>query len=99
MHARTRAAPRARSARRSRRFADNTIEHMREERELLAGKIELPSFDTDFRDRPALVVVRGVDHQRTCKALRPYIRDVQARARRRRRRRRRASSRRASSRT
>ena len=28
-----------------------------------SGKIELPRFDTDFRDRPALVVVRGVDHQ------------------------------------
>ncbi len=58
------------------RFAHNTIEHMREERELLAGKIELPRFATDFRDRSALVVVRGVDHQRDIKALRPFIRDV-----------------------
>ncbi len=58
------------------RFAHNTIEHMREERELLAGKIELPRFATDFRDRPALVVVRGVDHQRDLRALRPFIRDV-----------------------
>ena len=58
------------------RFAHNTIEHMREERELLAGKIEMPRFETDFRDRPALVVVRGVDHQRDLRALRPFIRDV-----------------------
>jgi uncharacterized membrane-anchored protein len=58
------------------RFAHNTIEHMREERELLAGKIEMPRFRTDFRDRPALVVVRGVDHKRDLRALRPYIRDV-----------------------
>jgi uncharacterized membrane-anchored protein len=58
------------------RFAHNTIEHMREERELLAGKIELPRFRTDFRDRTALVVVRGVDHKRDLRALRPYIRDV-----------------------
>ncbi|HST55384.1 MAG TPA: putative cytokinetic ring protein SteA [Solirubrobacteraceae bacterium] len=58
------------------RFAHNTIEHMREERELLAGKIELPRFDTDFRDRSALVVVRGVEHQRDLRALRPFIRDV-----------------------
>jgi uncharacterized membrane-anchored protein len=57
-------------------FAHNTIEHMREERELLAGKIPLPYFSTDFRDRHALIVVRGVDHQRDLKALRPYIRDV-----------------------
>jgi uncharacterized membrane-anchored protein len=58
------------------RFARNTIEHMREERELLVGKIELPRFRTDFRDRHALVVVRGVGHQRDLRALRPYIRDM-----------------------
>jgi uncharacterized membrane-anchored protein len=58
------------------RFAHNTIEHMREERELLAGRIELPRFATDFRDRSALVVVRGVDHQRDLRALRPFIRDM-----------------------
>jgi uncharacterized membrane-anchored protein len=57
-------------------FARNTIEHMLEERELLAGKLELPAFKTDFRDRPALVVVRGVDHRKDLRALRPYIRDV-----------------------
>jgi uncharacterized membrane-anchored protein len=57
-------------------FAHNTIEHMREERELLAGRIDLPQFDTDFRDRPALVVVRGVEHQRDLRALRPFIRDT-----------------------
>ena len=57
-------------------FAHNTIEHMLEERELLVGKIELPRFDTEFRDRPALVVVRGVDHKRDLRALRPYMRDV-----------------------
>ena len=57
-------------------FARNTVEHMVEERELLAGKIELPRFDTDFRDRPALVVVRGVEHRRDLKVLRPYVRDV-----------------------
>jgi uncharacterized membrane-anchored protein len=58
------------------RFAHNTIEHMREERELLAGRIELPRFQTDFRDRSTLVVVRGVDHQRDLQALRPFIRDM-----------------------
>jgi uncharacterized membrane-anchored protein len=57
-------------------FAHNTIEHMLEERELLSGRIELPRFDTDFHDRPALIVVRGVDHQKDLRALRPYIREV-----------------------
>jgi uncharacterized membrane-anchored protein len=58
------------------KFAQNTVEHMLEERELLSGKIDLPRFDTDFRDRPALIVVRGVYHQRDLQALRPYIRDM-----------------------
>ena len=58
------------------RFAHNTIAHMREERELLAGRIDLPRFATDFRDRSALVVVRGVGHQRDLRALRPFIRDM-----------------------
>ncbi|HEV2774800.1 MAG TPA: putative cytokinetic ring protein SteA [Solirubrobacteraceae bacterium] len=57
-------------------FARNTIEHMLDERELLSGRIELPRFDTDFRDRPALIVVRGVDHEKDLRMLRPYIRDV-----------------------
>jgi uncharacterized membrane-anchored protein len=57
-------------------FAENTVQHMRQERELLSGKLELPQFSTDFRDRPALVVVRGVDHKRDIRALRPYIRDT-----------------------
>ncbi len=57
------------------RFAQNTIEHMREERELLSGRIQLPRFATDFRDRSVLLVVRGVGHQRDLRALRPFIRD------------------------
>jgi uncharacterized membrane-anchored protein len=59
-----------------RAFAKNTVEHMIAEEDLLSGKIELPRFDTDFRDRPVLIVVRGVDHRRDLRALRPYIRDV-----------------------
>ena len=57
-------------------FAQNTVEHMVEEQDLLSGKIELPRFDTDFRDRPALIVVRGVDHQADLQALKPFIRDL-----------------------
>lgn len=57
-------------------FAENTMTHVLEERELLAGRIELPDFDTDLRDRPALIVVRGVDHQKDLRILRPYVRDT-----------------------
>jgi len=58
------------------RFAINTIEHMREERELLTGRIQMPRFQTDFRDRSTLVVTRGVDVQKDLRALRPFIRDL-----------------------
>lgn len=57
-------------------FAENTMAHIREERELLSGEIALPDFDTTFRDRPALVVVRGVDHKRDLRILRPYVRET-----------------------
>lgn len=57
------------------RFAENTINHIRQESELLSGRIDLPELDTVFRDRHVLVVVRGVDHQRDLRALRTYIRD------------------------
>jgi uncharacterized membrane-anchored protein len=57
-------------------FARNTVEHMVQERELLSGRLELPRFRTRFRDRPVLVVVRGVDHKKDLRALHPYIRDV-----------------------
>ncbi len=57
------------------RFAENTMDHIRQESELLSGKLDLPQLDTVFRDRDVLVVVRGVDHQRDLRALRSYIRD------------------------
>ena len=59
-----------------RAFAQNTVEHMVAEEDLLSGKLELPRFDTDFRDRHVLIVVRGVHHRRDLRALKPYIRDV-----------------------
>jgi uncharacterized membrane-anchored protein len=39
------------------------------------GNLDLPDFDTRFRDRPALVVVRGVDHKKDLRTLRSYVRD------------------------
>jgi uncharacterized membrane-anchored protein len=57
------------------RFAENTMQYIRQESELLSGKLDLPELDTVFRDRDVLVVVRGVDHQRDLRALRSYIRD------------------------
>jgi uncharacterized membrane-anchored protein len=56
-------------------FAANTMTHIREERELVSGNLDLPDFDTRFRDRSALVVVRGVDHKKDLRTLRSYVRD------------------------
>jgi uncharacterized membrane-anchored protein len=57
-------------------FAENTLMHIREERERLMGPLRLPPLYTDFRDRHALIVVRGTDYKRDLRAIRPYVRDV-----------------------
>jgi uncharacterized membrane-anchored protein len=57
-------------------FAENTLAHMRDERQLVAGRLELPEIETDFRDRHVLVVVRGTDYKRDLRAIRPYVRDL-----------------------
>jgi uncharacterized membrane-anchored protein len=57
-------------------FAENTIEHVREEGALLAGKIEFPAVRTEFRDRHALIVVRGTTYRRDLHTLRAYIEDT-----------------------
>jgi uncharacterized membrane-anchored protein len=57
-------------------FAENTMSHIREERELLAGQIRLPELETELRDRHVLVVVRGVGHQEDLRILRSYVRDL-----------------------
>jgi uncharacterized membrane-anchored protein len=57
-------------------FAANTMAHIRQERELLAGRVAFPATRTRFRDRHVLVVVRGTTYKRDLRALRAYIRDV-----------------------
>jgi uncharacterized membrane-anchored protein len=57
-------------------FAENTVAHVRQETDLLAGGIEFPPTRASFRDRHVLIVVRGDRHRRDLKALRAYVRDV-----------------------
>jgi uncharacterized membrane-anchored protein len=57
-------------------FATNTIEHIREEGELLSGEIDFPPIRTDFRGRHTLIVVRGPDYRQDLNALGGYMRDV-----------------------
>ena len=56
-------------------FADNTMRYLREEGRLLAEGIEFPALETRFRDRHALVVVRGPGHKRDLRIVRGYVRD------------------------
>ena len=57
-------------------FAENTVEHVRQETDLLTGSVEFPPTGASFRDRHVLIVVRGDRHRRDLKTLRAYIRDV-----------------------
>jgi uncharacterized membrane-anchored protein len=57
-------------------FAENTIEHIRQETDILTGSIDFPPTRVSFRDRHVLIVVRGERHRRDLKALRTYIRNV-----------------------
>jgi uncharacterized membrane-anchored protein len=70
------ARQRVRVDRALRDFAENTMEHVREEGELLLGEFELPPTRTRFRDRHVLIVVRGTTYRSDLQALRPYIEDV-----------------------
>jgi uncharacterized membrane-anchored protein len=56
-------------------FADNTMRYLREEGRLLSEGIDFPPLQTRFRERHALVVVRGPGHKRDLRIVRPYIRD------------------------
>ncbi len=57
-------------------FAENTMEHVREEGELLVGELDLPQTRTRFRDRHVLIVVRGTTYRKDLRTLRAYIDDV-----------------------
>jgi uncharacterized membrane-anchored protein len=56
-------------------FADNTMRYLREEGRLLSEGIDFPPLKTRFRERQALVVVRGPGHKRDLRIVRPYVRD------------------------
>ncbi|MEP7059536.1 MAG: putative cytokinetic ring protein SteA [Actinomycetota bacterium] len=57
-------------------FARNTLDYMRDERDLLFGGAGLPELVHNMSGRPALVVVRGYGYKEDLAALRAYIRDV-----------------------
>jgi uncharacterized membrane-anchored protein len=56
-------------------FADNTLQHLRDEAGSLAEGITFPALSTRFRDRHALVIARGPGYRSDLRMVRPYIRD------------------------
>jgi uncharacterized membrane-anchored protein len=58
------------------RFAENTLEYLRQERHLLTDSPTLPDIAVDLRGRHVLVVVRGLDYRADLAALRSYIREL-----------------------
>ncbi|HEY0938338.1 MAG TPA: putative cytokinetic ring protein SteA [Trebonia sp.] len=56
-------------------FAENTLEFLRRERDLLTNGIRPPELATAMRGRHVLVVVRGYRYRQDLRALRPYIRE------------------------
>jgi uncharacterized membrane-anchored protein len=57
-------------------FAQNTIEFMARERDLLFGGAGIPDLDHDLSGRHVLVVVRGYNYKEDLAALRPYIKEL-----------------------
>lgn len=51
------------------RFATNTLEYLREERHLILDPPKPPDIGIEFRDRHALIVVRGADYREDLAAL------------------------------
>lgn len=58
-------------------FAQNTVEFMRRERDLLFSRLDVPpEVSHRIRGRQVLVVVRGYDYRQDLAALGPYLRGV-----------------------
>ncbi len=56
-------------------FAANTMEYLRNERELLLDGVGVPEIATHLEGRHALIVVRGYHYKEDLQALRHYIRE------------------------
>jgi uncharacterized membrane-anchored protein len=56
-------------------FAENTMDYLRKERELLFDGVGVPDITTDLDDRHVLIVVRGYHYKEDLETLRHYIRE------------------------
>ncbi|AEB44189.1 putative cytokinetic ring protein SteA [Micromonospora maris] len=56
-------------------FAANTMDYLRQERDLLLDGVGVPDIVTEVQGRHCLIVVRGYDYKADLDVLRPYIRE------------------------
>jgi uncharacterized membrane-anchored protein len=56
-------------------FAANTMEYLKQERELLLDGVGVPDIETRIAGRHCLIVVRGYEYKADLDVLRPYIRE------------------------
>jgi uncharacterized membrane-anchored protein len=56
-------------------FAANTMEYLKQERDLLLDGVGVPDVETKIAGRHCLIVVRGYDYKADLDVLRPYIRE------------------------
>jgi uncharacterized membrane-anchored protein len=56
-------------------FANNTMEYITQERDLLFDGVGVPEISTSMQDRHVLIVVRGYHYKEDLAALRHYIRE------------------------
>jgi uncharacterized membrane-anchored protein len=56
-------------------FAANTMDYLKQERDLLLDGVGVPEIETKIGGRHVLIVVRGYDYRADLDVLRPYIRE------------------------
>lgn len=56
-------------------FAANTMEYLKQERDLLLDGVGVPDVETSIAGRHCLIVVRGYEYKDDLDVLRPYIRE------------------------
>jgi uncharacterized membrane-anchored protein len=58
------------------RFAINTLEYLRDERNRMLESVKVPELTCDMRGRQVLIVVRGANYREDLAALRSYVREM-----------------------
>lgn len=57
-------------------FIENTLEYAKKEKGLVTGSVKTPRVKTNFKNRHALIVVRGKDYKADLDAIKSYIDEV-----------------------